>query len=331
MCGICGVRRFGEEPITKWVMTTMLCANERRGNHATGIALQQADGSVNVLKKDVPAWNFTSGTDYNAFMEAYLKPDTLIALGHTRAATQGSPDDARNNHPLWNGHSAVVHNGMLSNDGELFKETGLMRVGEVDSDILRAILDEHGLTKKGIKNLKKVRGSCAIAAVSSDQPGKLILGRSGSPLVLASTKDLLLWSSEKSAIHAAMRPIEQRFGFPMQPNRVDLAWMTVPDDSIFLIGEEKEKLKDNVRFSTALEWHEEFNTTAYYTKPVYRPHNTYTTHTERFPKGKAGVAWCDKCQKWINIPDEFKEKPLWDLNCSTCKVALLPPPSSTKQ
>ena len=55
MCGICGLRRFGEEPIEKRHIDMLLMMNERRGNQATGVALQNSDGKVRVYKIDEPA------------------------------------------------------------------------------------------------------------------------------------------------------------------------------------------------------------------------------------------------------------------------------------
>lgn len=328
LCGICGVRRFGPEPITEDQITILLCANQDRGMHATGVALQQPNGEIQVLKAKSPAWDFVISEEYRTFIDANLHEDTIIALGHTRHATKGNPEDERNNHPLWNGHAAVVHNGMLNNDDALFARHSLPRIGQVDSDILRAIIDRWGMTQDGITHLRDVNGSCAIAAMSTDAPGKLILGRSGSPLVLASTPNQLVWSSEKAAIHAAMRPLEMRFGFPMQPNRTDLAWMTMNDQSIYLLGE----IRDERGLSSALEWHEKFDTAKYYSKPIYRPHDNYLAHVDRFdiddekhPKS----AWCMDCKVWLTLDGKCKKLPLWKVYCKKCGTWLAEAPKGT--
>lgn len=322
MCGICGVRRFGPEPITEDQITLLLCANQDRGMHATGLAIQQPNGETHVLKQDKPAWEFTTGDEYRAFVDAHLHEDTTIVVGHTRHATKGNPEDIRNDHPLWNGHTAVVHNGMLMNDDALFTRFHLDRIGQVDSDILRAILDNWGFTKDGIKNLKEVSGSCAIAAISTDYPGKLILGRSGSPLVLASTPGQLVWSSEKAAIHTAMRPLEMRFGFPMQPNRTDLAWMTMNDQQIYLIGELRNEEEGNgdPRFMSALEHWEKFNTAHYYNKPTYRPNETFMQPKERYmADNPPRCAFCENCKVWLTIDKRLQSKPMFSLFCNKCK------------
>ena len=104
-----------------------------------------------------------------------LEPDTVQVLVHTRAATKGSPRQNVNNHPMYAGSAAVVHNGVISNDDELFKTLKLDRKAETDSDILRAIVDEHGITPEGIEVLGKVKGSAAIACLSPDFPNKMLI------------------------------------------------------------------------------------------------------------------------------------------------------------
>lgn len=326
MCGIGGIRRFGPEPIERSAIEILLCALQRRGTHATGIALQNPGGEIQVLKKDVPAWDFVSGKPFEAFIEEHLNDETVIVTLHTRAATKGSPKDNDNNHPLFTGNTAVVHNGMIRNDDELFRDLKLKRSGQVDSDILRAILDKHGLTRDGIKALQKVQGSVAIAAMCKDQPGKLILGRSGSPLVLASTEHHLVWASEKSAIHAAYRPYLERFGVQFQANRSDLAFMTMNNDSLWLLGEEREvKEKDGIHV-TSLEWHDEFKSTTYYTAPNYRMEDGFADHRNRFnyDDKKTDVIICPNraCGKYITLTPKLVGVPLKDLICTACKSAL---------
>jgi asparagine synthetase B (glutamine-hydrolysing) len=335
MCGIGGVRRFGPEPITADQIKTLLIANERRGNDASGVALQDLDGHIHVMKKNVPAWNFVTSTEYEGFIDANLKEDTVIALIHTRAATKGNPSDPRNNHPLWNGKSAVVHNGVLHNDDSLFSRLKLERVGDVDSDVLRAIIDKVGLVPNVIKELNEISGSCAIAAIDSRFPGKLLLGRSGSPLVFASTPDQLVFASEKTAIHHAMRPMEIRHGFPMCPNRTDLAWMTVADDSMYLLGdwhlEEVGEGNSLYRYQSSIEARGKFKTVYNYTAPRYNIHDSFHPRKMISERGKAvDFAWCETCNEWVMIGDALKMRPIYTLICEKCKKFLSPPPSNVK-
>jgi len=311
MCGIAGIRRFGPEPITEDQITTLLCALEHRGSDATGVALMRGDEII-VCKKDVPAATFCGDPAFRKLMDEELKEDTDICILHTRSWTQGPPHKMENNHPLFVGKSAVVHNGMIHNDDRLFKEKKLDRHAEVDSDILRAIVDEEGITKKCIRELNAVNGSAAIAAISNEYPGWLLLARSGSPLVLAATEHQLVWASEKMAIHSAMRPYTKRFGLWWQPNnRPDIGFMTLQDNSAWLFG------------PTGLEWHDKFNATYSYNPPTYDIHGNFRKHRERdlaARKENPDVVVClnPACKEPISLPKKYKKTPLTKLYCTKC-------------
>src|SRR5208282_6156228 len=182
MCGIAGIRKYGEKPIEEHMIRLLLTSMEKRGNDATGIAMQNKKGDVFTLKNDVPAWTFVTSDNYNNWIDEHLTDDIEQVILHTRAATKGSPRFAKNNHPLFNGKAAIVHNGKIENDDELFKRHNLERAADTDTDIVRAIVDKFGITKQAVARLEDIRGSAAIAALSPEYPGMMIVGRSGSPL-----------------------------------------------------------------------------------------------------------------------------------------------------
>lgn len=320
MCGICGIRRFGPEPIKEEQISILLNMNERRGNQATGLALQDPDGSIHVFKNDEPAWRVTSSTEYQDFLKEHLNEETIAFIGHARLATKGSPRQAENNHPLFHGETAVVHNGHISNDDFLFKDLKLDRKGEVDSDIIRAILDDKGFTKEAITTLNRMCGSAAIACLSTKYPGKVLLARSGNPIVLASNDNYLVWSSEKQAIHTAMRPFVKRWGFYFQANKVDLGFLTMNNDSAYILGE-------------CIEWHQPFRVASYFRQSDYSDiHARYASSRKRFKYNdgptdvKPKIAWCGTCQAWLTIPKHLRSLAPSELICRTCKKALAEAP-----
>ena len=319
MCGICGVRRFGPTPISIDMINIMLIECQKRGNHATGVAIQQVDGAIHVHKSDDPAWEFVASPGYKEFMEAQLKGDSVAVLGHTRMATQGSPADNNNNHPMFAGKTAVVHNGVITNDDWQFREMKLERKAETDSDIIRAILDTDGFTVRAINRLAKLSGSAAFAAVSTDFPGKLLLGRSGGPIELATTDDHLLWASTRDAIHKALRPYEKKFGFMMRKLKYsDASFITMQNDSAYLIGDQPKPDDD------WLEWHQEMRISYSYTPRVYACNETYHTAQTKFYKGaRVDVIQCPnpKCGVWIPITKvQISDLKRW--HCKLCKTNL---------
>lgn len=237
MCGIGGIIRYGKEPITEEMIALLLTGNEHRGNDATGIALSQMDGSVQVFKKKEMAWKFVEGKDYDEFLNKNLKPDTWGAILHTRYATRGNPSKNENNHPMFAGKSAVIHNGMIFNDDILFNtHKEFKRSAETDSDILRAFIDEYGITDKCIKEMNRIGGSAAGAAFHPKYPQKMLLFRSGSPMTLGSTTDFFLFSSEQGTVYKALRPYVERFNMWFQLVKADAGFSPMADDTAWIIG-----------------------------------------------------------------------------------------------
>jgi len=316
MCGIAGLHKFGDEPITKGQVQSLLLAIERRGNDATGIAALTGS-TLSWLKNDEPAQIFLKDKTNDKWIDEVLEtnPDTVIL--HTRLATQGTPRKNINNHPMTNGTCAVVHNGMISNDDFLFKDLKLERSAETDSDIIRAIIDSEGLTKKAIRTLSRMSGSAAIAVVHREFPKHFLLARSGNPLIYAITKSgLMMWASEKQAIHKAQRSWEQRYGVWVMENRADMKWASMPDNTAYLFGPE------------GLLWHDSFNVAYSYTAPIYKVNERYYEKQKKWDDEKIEAVkeavtqgkkadWvaCPSCD-WVGpIPDKYKDKKLSELVC----------------
>jgi predicted glutamine amidotransferase len=333
ICGIAGIRKFGDEVINETQIRLFLTGMEHRGNDATGIAMQKKDGEILILKDDIAAWNFTKSKKYEEFINENLNEDIIQVILHTRAATKGSPRKNPNNHPLSVGKCAVIHNGVISNDDSLFRELDLERGAETDSDILRAIVDKHGITKDAIKHLNKVRGGVAMAAMHPEYPGMMLLGRSGNPMTMASDENFLVFASEKSVIHRAMRPWVFRFKKWFQVQSLQLAFSGYPDHSIEILGTE------------GTEWHDEFRTHyGTYNEPVRR---VYTGWKERQKKWDSDnkpvtqvktlakkdaflplsqlnaypdkpirrITECPSCKLRLALLPEQVELPLWELSC----------------
>lgn len=252
------------------MIALLLTGNEHRGNDATGIAISQMDGGVSIFKKAIPAWQFINDKDYTTFVNKNLKKDTWGVILHTRFATQGTPKENKNNHPLFSGKSAIIHNGVINNDDALFKSMKYDRSAETDSDIIRAFIDDYGINEKCIKELNRISGSAAGAAFDPRYPNKMLLFRSGSPMTLGSTSDYFMFSSERGTVYKAMRPYVNRFKMWFQLERSDAAMSPMDDNTAYIIGPD------------GLESHREFKTLyGSYTEPIRR---TYEGHNERSKK-----------------------------------------------
>lgn len=316
MCGICGVRRFGQEPISRDAIDLLILNNQNRGLEAAGIALQQANGEVVIHKDNVTPLEFVASEDYDNFMKENLREDTLTAIGHTRKATVGNPKIIANNHPMFAGVTALVHNGHINDHERWFKDWKLERKAETDSDILRAVLDKEGFTHKAIDILSRLSGNAAFAAISPKFPGKLLLARSGNPIEMAATKDFLYWSSEKGPLHQALRPYKTVFGITMREmTPISYYMIGMNDHSAWLISDKPKEGSADI-FGNYLDWHMEMKIASNFTPVLYTCHAQYHGNRVKFyDERPVDVAECPGCGRYISV----SQAGLKELKRFTCK------------
>jgi glucosamine 6-phosphate synthetase-like amidotransferase/phosphosugar isomerase protein len=125
---------------------------------------------------------------------------------HTRMMTQGEPKNNMNNHPLFTKKGlAIVHNGMIYNDKEIFG-TKKNRDAEVDSE---AILFQ--LSRKSKDPIKRVydtlEGGFAVASIDKNKPTILTLFRKDNPIELYYNEldDILYFCSEREIMQEALK------------------------------------------------------------------------------------------------------------------------------
>lgn len=114
-----------------------------------------------------------------------------IGIGHTRWATHGRPSEI-NAHPHKAGSIVVVHNGIIENYLQLkerLQGNGHNFSSETDTEIIAHLVEEHfrqcGDFEHAVRlALGEVEGAYAVAILCSDEPGKLIAAKLGSPLVI---------------------------------------------------------------------------------------------------------------------------------------------------
>jgi glucosamine--fructose-6-phosphate aminotransferase (isomerizing) len=158
---------------------------EYRGYDSTGVAL--LNGGLKVYKKKGRVADLE---------EAILGKDlhSNIAIGHTRWATHGEPND-RNAHPHTsaNGKLAMIHNGIIENYAQIKKELlnkGYSFTSETDTEVLLNFIEDirtHNdcnLEEAVRVALKRVTGAYCILLIDEADPQTIIAARKGSPLVI---------------------------------------------------------------------------------------------------------------------------------------------------
>ncbi len=143
-----------------------------------------------------------------AELEAY-SANTISHTGiaHTRWATHGVPSE-RNAHPHVSGSIAVVHNGIIENYEALRRELinqGYIFTSDTDTESIAHLIEsiqktEPDLFKAVSKACQRLIGAYAIAVIDHTQPGKVVVAREGSPLLLGVTDTGNYAASDASAL-----------------------------------------------------------------------------------------------------------------------------------
>ncbi|MFN4324563.1 MAG: glutamine--fructose-6-phosphate transaminase (isomerizing) [Azonexus sp.] len=128
-------------------------------------------------------------------------------IAHTRWATHGVPCE-RNAHPHVSGTIAVVHNGIIENYESLRQELsaqGYVFTSDTDTEsiahLVQATLrDEPDLFQAVRLACQRLVGAYAIAVIDHRQPGKIVVAREGSPLLLGVSDSGNYAASDASAL-----------------------------------------------------------------------------------------------------------------------------------
>ncbi|MEO8231488.1 MAG: hypothetical protein ABI638_04355 [Ignavibacteriota bacterium] len=203
-----GYYAFSKTLPDKAKITTMFSLLESRGRDASGYAFIR-DNNLNVNKAAIKSSEMIKTKEW----EDLILPRIFIA--HTRMKTQGSEKNNANNHPLYSKSGvAIVHNGIIYNDKEIFGKK--QRDAQVDSEAVLAVLASTKKVDKIKRLFELVEGSFAVAVIDRMQSDKLILIKKDNPieLYLDTKDDVLYFCSEKEIIQEALS-IKQvsKFGF----------------------------------------------------------------------------------------------------------------------
>jgi len=207
MCGIVGaIAQRNVVPI----LLEGLRRLEYRGYDSAGLAVRGADGAMQRIRSVGKVVNLTE-------MERAQPIPGDLGIAHTRWATHGMPAE-RNAHPHMSGEKvAVVHNGIIENHAELRAELvakGYRFTSETDTEVIAHLLahlleSQPDLLQAVQAAVKQLVGAYGLAVASPDDPDRLIVARSGSPLVIG----LGIGENFIASDVFALLPVTQRFVF----------------------------------------------------------------------------------------------------------------------
>ena len=154
---------------------------EYRGYDSAGLAVISGDGIERVRSVGRVA----------ELEAAAASTQSVTGIAHTRWATHGIPSE-RNAHPHVSGTIAVVHNGIIENYESLRADLtarGYVFTSDTDTESIAHLVEaslklEPDLFKAVRIACRQLVGAYAIAVIDHNQPGKIIVAREGSPLLL---------------------------------------------------------------------------------------------------------------------------------------------------
>jgi len=182
MCGIVGY--IGYKPAREIVING-LKRLEYRGYDSAGLAIFNGEPRIFKCKgrvKDLE--EMVTGSDFNG----------TIAIGHTRWATHGEPNEI-NAHPQVShkGNFILVHNGIIENYARLrrhLEERGVTFTSQTDTEVI-ANLIEHLYIEGSLSAeqaifaaLNSLEGAFGLVIICKQEKDKIYAAKRGSPLVI---------------------------------------------------------------------------------------------------------------------------------------------------
>ncbi len=197
MCGIVGY--IGNRK-TVPIILDGLRRLEYRGYDSAGLAVLDADGNLDIRRASGKLHNLDEAVRLNPIEGSY-------GIGHTRWATHGRPTE-ENAHPHTGPKKSVVlvHNGIVENYLDLKRELeaeGNHFVTETDTEIIAHLVEKYmngNLEHAVQKAVSRVSGVFALAVISKRDAGKIIVARSGPPVVVGIGESEYFVASDVPAI-----------------------------------------------------------------------------------------------------------------------------------
>ncbi len=206
MCGIVGA--VAQRDVAE-ILVEGLRRLEYRGYDSAGVAVIDGEGQLGRLRRLGKVQALA-----DALNEQPLTGGTGIA--HTRWATHGEPSE-RNAHPHVSGNIVVVHNGIIENHEELRAELqarGYEFSSDTDTEVIAHLVHHHrqhcdSLLSALQTTVKELRGAYGTVLMDTRDPSRVVVARSGSPLVIG----LGLGENFIASDQLALLPVTRRFLF----------------------------------------------------------------------------------------------------------------------
>ncbi|MFC1234739.1 glutamine--fructose-6-phosphate transaminase (isomerizing) [Vibrio sp. F74] len=181
MCGIVGA--VAQRDVVE-ILVEGLRRLEYRGYDSAGVAVVDADQKLTRVRRLGKVQELA---------DAVAQQDVLGGTGiaHTRWATHGEPSEI-NAHPHISGDITVVHNGIIENHEPLrhmLKQRGYIFESQTDTEVIAHLVEwerrsSDTLVEALHKTAAQLDGAYGTVIVDRNDPERLVVARSGSPIVI---------------------------------------------------------------------------------------------------------------------------------------------------
>ncbi|MCK8082868.1 MULTISPECIES: glutamine--fructose-6-phosphate transaminase (isomerizing) [Vibrio] len=229
MCGIVGA--VAQRDVAE-ILVEGLRRLEYRGYDSAGVAVVDTESNLTRVRRLGKVQELADAVE-----EQQVVGGTGIA--HTRWATHGEPSEA-NAHPHMSGDIAVVHNGIIENHEALramLQERGYVFTSQTDTEVIAHLVEWELRTSASLvealqKTAKQLDGAYGTVAVDRKDPSRIVVARSGSPIVIGFGVGENFLASDQLALLSVTR----RF---MYLEEGDVAEVTRRDVTVFDVAGER--------------------------------------------------------------------------------------------
>lgn len=206
MCGIVGA--VAQRNIAE-ILIEGLRRLEYRGYDSAGVAVI-SDDHITRLRRVGKVSELQKAIDKTPI-------DGNVGIAHTRWATHGEPNEA-NAHPHFsNERIAVVHNGIIENYEVLreeLKSQGYLFSSDTDSEVMAHLIERERQSCDSLLSAVReathlLKGAYGTVVMERDNPDRLVVARSGSPLVIGKGIGEMFVASDQ----LALLPVTRQFMF----------------------------------------------------------------------------------------------------------------------
>ncbi|GLO62010.1 glutamine--fructose-6-phosphate aminotransferase [isomerizing] [Vibrio sp. MACH09] len=181
MCGIVGA--VAQRDVAE-ILVEGLRRLEYRGYDSAGVAVVDGDNNLTRVRRLGKVQELADAVNQQEVLGG-------TGIAHTRWATHGEPSEV-NAHPHISGDITVVHNGIIENHEELralLKQRGYQFESQTDTEVIAHLVEWERRTSATLvealhKAAAQLDGAYGTVILDRRDPEKLVVARSGSPIVI---------------------------------------------------------------------------------------------------------------------------------------------------